>query len=88
MGLAAAVVLYACNGASIDGQAQEEHWGNTEDMHTIAPAKNVQRPDDSADLEDYKDTVRAHKGTRLDSVKSEANPLYKGDNSDTGKNGK
>lgn len=78
-------LLYACNGASIDGQAQEEHTGNINYMHTNSPAENVQYIKDSTDAAMAEDIVRKTKGTQPDSAKTKANPLSKGDNSDTGK---
>jgi hypothetical protein len=77
------ILSSACNGSSIDGKAQEEHYHNTDSMHTSAPSKKVVFLADSTDLKDS--SKRQVRGTKLDAVKSTANPLYKGDNSDTGK---
>lgn len=82
----AAIILClpACNGSSIDGKAQEEHYHHTDSMHTAVPS--VEARPYSVPEEGAADTsIRKTEGTSLDSLKTTANPLYKGDNSDTGK---
>lgn len=81
--IAVILLLSACNGSSIDGKAQEEHYHKTDSMHTIAPAVDARSysvPEDVAG-----DTSKQEKtGTQTDSIRTAANPESENDKRDTG----
>lgn len=76
------VLLIGCNSSSNEGKAQEERRDSTEYFNTSFPAtKEKDSISEAGPVESTRG--RTTPGTKEDSIKTTANPLYKGNNRDT-----